>query len=367
MLTFNKKIKQKKFRMAAKRKRGFLRKFIIALLLILLAGGAIIAYELYSRVYQPNLSLGEKETTFFYISTGSNLSEVTNKLYEKNYIIDRNAFEWVAEKKNYKNHIHPGRYLLKDGMNNNELIDLLRSGKQVPVNVTFNNVRTKEDLAGKVGKRIEADSSRIIELLNDKKTVAEYGFNKLTILTMFIPNTYEFYWDTSAEEFLDRMAKEYKNFWTPQRREKAAEIDLSQSEVSILASIVQSEQALHPDERPRVAGLYINRLNRGMLLQSDPTVVYGLGDFTINRVLNKHLTFDSPYNTYMYKGLPPGPICLPEISSLKAVLNYEKHDYIFMCAKADFSGYHEFAKTLRQHNVYARRYQRELNKRRILN
>jgi len=182
---------------------------------------------------------------------------------------------------------------------------------------------------------------------------------------MFIPNTYEFYWNTSAEEFFKRMAKEYKAFWTSERIAKAKKIGLSQSEVSALASIVQAEQLFHADERSRVAGLYINRLNKGMLLQSDPTLIYALGDFTIKRVLNKHKIIKSPYNTYLNTGLPPGPINLPERSSIDAVLNYEKHDYIFMCAKEDFSGYHNFAKTNRQHEIYAAKYHRELNKRRI--
>ena len=185
-------------------------------------------------------------------------------------------------------------------------------------------------------------------------------------MTMFIPNTYEVYWNTSAEEFVKRMAREYKAFWTEQRKAQAKALNLTQSEVSILASIVQAEQSEHRDERAQVAGLYINRIKKKMRLQSDPTLIYATGDFSIKRVLNKHMQLDSPYNTYMYAGLPPGPINLPEISSIDAVLDYEKHDYIYMCAKADFSGYHNFSRSFFQHNAYAKAYRNELNRRKIM-
>jgi UPF0755 protein len=201
-------------------------------------------------------------------------------------------------------------------------------------------------------------------MLSSYDFASKYGFNEQTIMTMFIPNTYEFYWNTSADEFFERMADEYKKFWTDERKQKAKNIGLSQSEVSILASIVELETQ-KKDERPTVAGVYINRLKKKMLLQADPTVVFALGDFTINRVLKIHLETDSPYNTYKYSGLPPGPIYLPSISSIDAVLNFENHDYIYFCAKEDFSGYHNFAKTLAQHNENARKFQQALNKRKI--
>lgn len=329
---------------------------------------AYYGYDMYQRVYQPNVSLEQGDDEYFYIATGSAFNDVVNQLYEKGYIINSASFEWVAEKKsNFKNNIKPGRYRLKDGMSNNELVDLLRSGEQDPVKVTFNNVRTKQDLAGKLTKNLECDSLEVYNLLTDGEFVSKYGFNQQTILTLFLPNSYEFYWNTSAEEAIQRMAEEYKKFWTAERKAKAAALNLTQSDVAILASIVQAEQSVHSDERPKVAGLYINRLRKRMLLQSDPTLVYGLGDFSIRRVLNKHKAVESPYNTYKYAGLPPGPINLPSITSLDAVLNYEKHDYIYMCAKEDFSGYHNFATTYNQHLVYARKYQNELNKRRIYN
>ena len=251
-------------------------------------------------------------------------------------------------------------------MSNNDLVNLLRSGKQSPVKLTFNTIRTYEDLAGKVANQIEADSISLLKALRNPDLANKYGFSTATFFTLFIPNTYEFYWNTSAEEFIQRMAREYKSFWNESRRAKAKAIGLSQSEVAILASIVQAEQMSHPDERPKVAGLYLNRLKRGMRLQSDPTLVFAIGDFSINRVLNQHKSIQSPYNTYLYSGLPPGPINLPELSSLEAVLNPEQHSYLYMCAKADFSGYHHFSKTLSQHNVYAKEYQRELNRRKIM-
>jgi len=345
-----------------------IKKIIITFVFVGLLLGTYQAYQMYQNVYQPNVSLKTGKTAFFYIPTGSSFKDVVNKLYEKGYIINRVSFQWLANKKaNFKNHIHPGKYLIKQGMNNNELINLLRSGNQVMVKVTFNNVKIISELSNKITKNLECDSLTFYQLITNKKFIHKYGFNSSSILTMFLPNTYEFYWNTSAEQLFKRMAKEYKKFWTSERKAKAKKIGLSQSEVSILASIVQAEQSVHSDERPKVAGLYINRLKKKMLLQSDPTVIYGIGDFTIRRVLNKHKEKDTPYNTYLHVGLPPGPINLPSIKSLDAVLNYQHHNYLYMCAKDNFSGYHNFSKTYRQHLIYARKYQQELNKRRIYN
>lgn len=343
-----------------------LKKIIISLFLIVLFIGAYIAYDMYQQVYQPNVTLKNATDKYFYVYSDYGFDDIVHNLYEKGYIINRESFEFVSEKKSgFKTNIHSGRYLLKEGMNNNELVDLFRSGETVPVKVTFNNVRTKADLAGKISKNLECDSLEVLGLINSPEFVAKYGFNQTTILTLFLPNTYQFNWATTAEKAVKRMATEYKKFWTAERKAKAKKLNLSQSEVAILASIVQAEQTVNADERPRVAGLYINRLRIGMALQSDPTLIYGLGDFTIRRVLNKHKDVNSRYNTYKYKGLPPGPINLPNIKSLDAVLNYESHNYIYMCAKEDFSGYHNFAKNYNQHLIYARKYQRELNKRRI--
>lgn len=345
------------------KKRRQIIRIILLFILILVASAAYFSYDSYKKIYAPNVVLENSSDKYFYVRTGYDLNDLINALYEKNIVKNRSSFEWVCELKEFQT-VKPGRYKLKDGMSNNELINLLRSGNQEPVKVTFTNVRTKDQLAGKVCKNIEADSLSILELLTSSDFAAKYGFNEQTFMTLFIPNTYEFYWNTSAEEFFERMAKEYKSFWTEERKQKARNIGLSQSEVSILASIVELE-TIKKDERPRVAGVYLNRLKKRMLLQADPTVIFALGDFSINRVLKVHLQIDSPYNTYKYLGLPPGPIYLPSISSIDAVLNAEKHDYIYFCAKEDFSGYHNFAKTLSQHNVNAQKFQSALNKRKI--
>lgn len=342
------------------------RKVIVALILLGIVGGGYVAFDYYKKIYYPNVSLADKKTDFLYIPTGSSMEDVANLLYEKNYIKNRNSFLWVAEKKNYHNHVHPGKYLLRAQMSNDELINLLRSGEQVPVDVTFNNVRLIEELPGKVARKLELDSTDLLSMLKDETIAQQYGFNVVTFKTMFIPNTYRFNWNTSAEEFIERMAEEYKRFWNEERVAKARAIGLSQSEVTILASIVQAEQQIRPDERPKIAGVYLNRIRKGMRLESDPTLVFALRDFSIKRVLNKDKEIESPYNTYKYKGLPPGPINIPEPNSIDAVLNADRHDYIFMCAKEDFSGYHNFAKNLRQHNINAQKYHRALNERKVM-
>jgi len=339
------------------------KKIVTIVLVILICLGGVSAWEVYSLIYRPNVGFKADEK-YFYIPTGSIFQDVSNALVQQGIIINQTTFDWVSEQKKYKLNVKAGRYLLENGMSNNDLVNLLRSGEQESVKVTFNNVRFKEDLAGKVGKFIEADSTEIIDLLNSNAFVSKYGFNTSTFLTLFLPNTYEFWWNTSAEQFVERMTEEYKKYWTTERKQKAKNLGLSQSEVSILASIVQKETNKN-DEKPTVAGVYLNRLNRGMLLQADPTLIFANRDFTARRVLNKHKKIDSPYNTYKYKGLPPGPICLPSIRSIDAVLNAKSHSYLFFCAKADNSGYHSFATTYREHLKNAREFQRELNRRKV--
>lgn len=339
-------------------------KFVGGALLVVLLIFGFMAYEYYGRIYKANVDL-DTGSVEFYIHSTWDYNRVKKALVEENIIIDEAAFDWVAQQKQYPDLVKPGRYIILDGMSNNKLVNLLRSGEQKPIRVVIKSVRKKTQLASQVGALIEADSVEIINKLNDPSYCARLGFNTTTIFTLFIPNTYEFYWNTSADEFIDRMAKEYRRFWTDDRKAKARDLGLSQSEVSILASIVQSEQAAHADERDEVAGLYLNRLKKGMRLESDPTLIHALGDYSIKRVLNVHKQVNSPYNTYKYAGLPPGPILLPEMASLDAVLNPAKHNFIFMCAKEDFSGYHNFAVSYNQHINNANRYQRELNRRRI--
>lgn len=347
----------------AKKKKNKLKLGAILFGLVFLIA-AFLFFDYYQKIYKSVTSISE-DKAYIYIKSDWNRTDLVNYLFSEKILADTNSFIWVANQKNYLNP-KPGKYLLKSGMSNNALVNLFRSGKQEPVRLTFNTIRTFNELAGKVGGQIEADSLELINAFRNPEIAAKYGFNSLTFFTLFLPNTYEVYWNTSAEEFIKKMANEYKRFWTDERKSKAKAMGLSQSEVSILASLVQAEQMQHRDERPKVAGLYVNRLKKGMRLQSDPTLIFALGDFSIKRVLNKHKELNSPYNTYKNAGLPPGPINLPEISSLTAVLNYEKHNYLFMCAKADFSGYHNFAKTNAQHNIYANQYRRELNRRRIM-
>ncbi len=330
---------------------------IILVIIIIIAG--TLAYKAYNYAYSPNVKCGSDE--FIYIHSGSSYDDMISVLENSGCILDISSFKTVAKFKKYGEKILPGKYKLENGMSNNALVNMLRSGRQTPVNVTFISVRTLDILAVKAAANIEADSAEISQLLHNEETAQKYGFNKQTFCSMFIPNTYEFYWNTSADGFVQRMADEYKNFWNEERMAKANELGLSQSEISTLASIVESETQKN-DEKARIAGVYINRLNKGWLLQADPTVKYAVGDPTIKRILNKHLEIDSPYNTYKYIGLPPGPICIPSTSSLNAVLNYEHHNYMYFCAKEDFSGYHNFATTNAQHEANARKYHEALRK-----
>lgn len=337
---------------------------IFAVLLIL--AGGIGAYLIYTHVFQPNVELGNKEFTYLYIPTGADLQTVVDSLEAMEVLRNADAFRVVAERKNYPAHLHPGRYRITDGLSNNELVNLLRSGEQEPLNFTFTNLRTKEDVAQLAGKTLELHEDSLLSLIHNPSFLADtYGMDSISVATLFIPNTYEFMWDTDSREFLDRMAEEYKRFWTPERKAKAKELGLSQTEVATLASIVQQETYRDRD-KPRIAGVYLNRLRIGMPLQADPTLKFALREFDIRRVLNKDKEVESPYNTYKYRGLPPGPIDLPTPTTIDAVLNAEDHKYLYFVAKPDFSGYSAFSHTYSEHLRKARAYQRALNEREIL-
>jgi UPF0755 protein len=335
-------------------------------LLILIIAALVAGYQLYKTILKPNTWVPDNTETSIYVPTGSDYEDLKTILYEHGIVINRISFEWLAKKKNLANNIHPGRYLVKAGMSNDELINLLRSGEQAPVKLILNNIRTKDQFANVIAQQIEPDSLEILSLLNDSTYLILFGFDPETILSMFIPNTYEMYWNTSARKFMERMFTEYNKFWNNDRLTKAEEIGLDPEEVSVLASIVEKETNKN-DEKPTIAGVYLNRLKYGWRLQADPTVVFAWGDFSITRVLNIHKQLDSPYNTYIYYGLPPGPICIPSISSIDAVLNREDHTYMFFCAKDDFSGYHVFASTHAQHAINANKYRRALDERNIRN
>ena len=241
---------------------------------------------------------------------------------------------------------------------------MLKLGLQTPVRVSINNARIPAQLAQKLARQIDADSTAIMQVLTSPEVARGVGFDSVTLFSMFIPNTYEFYWTVTPEEFVQRMKREYDRFWTPGRDALRERSGLSRLEVMTLASIVY-EETRKTDEMPRIAGVYVNRLRKGMPLQADPTVKYAMQDFGLRRILHKHLKYESPYNTYRNKGLPPSPICMPGIDAIDAVLNYEVHDYHFFCARATFDGYHNFARTLREHNANARAYSAELNRRKI--
>ena len=339
-------------------------KKILYTLLFLTLVAAIIGFIKYRQYLGPYVEINGHEYQYIYIPKGTDIDGLFDLLNKEGILSDTASFTWLAGKKNLARHIHPGKYKIRNGSSLNGLINQLRAGKQVEVELTFNNVRTKQELAGLISRQVQCDSTELLATLFNDSLTQSYGFDTLSITAMFIPNTYKVYWAMTAEGIFARMHKEYKRFWSRDRKKKARNADLTEIEVAILASIVQ-EETVKQDEKPRVAGLYINRLNRGIALQADPTLKYALRNFAKKRIINADKKVKSKYNTYKYTGLPPGPISIPSIGSLDAVLNYESHGYIYMCAKEDFSGYHNFASTLLEHNLNARRYQKQLNKKRI--
>lgn len=325
-------------------------------------GIAIIAILIYFAfiLFVPNISPVSDDKAFLCIPDSSSFNDVINLLEKDARVFSFTTFKQASGWLHYGSKIRPGRYQLKQGMNNFQLIRLLRSGRQTPVKLSFNNIRTKEQLAGRLGKQLMADSASIINLLNDNNFLTTYHLNSNTSIALFIPNTYEVFWNINARQLFERMDKEYNKFWTDKRKAEAAEIPLTETEVSTLASIIE-EETNNKIDRPMVAGLYINRLKSGMPLQADPTVKFALGDFSIKRVLLGHLKTDSPYNTYKYAGLPPGPIRVATPAGIDAVLNYAHHNYIYMCASETLNGEHKFAVTWAEHKVNAAKYRRELN------
>lgn len=321
------------------------------------------SFYFYQVFYGANILL-DKENQTILILKEDTFDDVRNKFYDDFIINDVISFSFVAKVLGYQELVKPGLYQLKKGMSNLAAVRMLRSGDQVPVRITFNNVRLKFDLAEKITENTGIEPTEFLALLEDNNFLTQYGVNSESVMTLFLPNTYEVYWTLTATELFSKMAQEHDKFWTTKRKAKAKELKMTPIEVSILASIVQAESVKN-DERPTIAGLYLNRLKRNIPLQADPTLIYALGDFTIQRVLNEYKKVKSPYNTYLNRGLPPGPINLPTISSIDAVLNFENHNYIYMCAKEDFSGYHRFAKTLTEHNKNASLFQKALNERSI--
>lgn len=342
-----------------------MKKVILIILVLLLIVAGFVVYPYY-KVFKAkdidNIAFDSK-TKSVKIEKSILFSDLGSFLKENQIIKDKEAFDVIVNFKNYDTiSLSKGMITLKKEWTNNQLVNqlfLMRNQKRI-VNLTFGSVKNLEELAGKISISIALDSTKLSQAFNNEAIQQKYGFNSNTFLSLFIPNTYEIYYDVSSEELIKKMAKEYKKFWNEDRLAKASALNMSQSEITILASIVYEEQKVKFDEQAKIAGLYLNRLKNSWLLQADPTVKFALGDPTIKRLLYKHLEVESPYNTYRNAGLPPGLIALPEPRTIDAVLNYEKHDYFYMCAKPEYSGYHNFSKTLNQHNAYAKEYQRWL-------
>ena len=329
---------------------------------ILLMSSVLFFIKSYKSIIYPNISTAENYSLYIY--SNDDFETIKNKLYSDSLVINKKSFEWVAKKLDYPKYIKSGHYIIKDGMSNRHLLNMLRSGSQTPVKFTFNNIRTLEQLAARIDEQLELDSLAVLNAIKGNATLKKMGFDKENFAALFIPNTYELYWNIDANEFVEKMINEYNKFWNEERINKAKSLNITPIEVSILASIVDKETA-KVSEMPRIAGVYINRLKKNWALQADPTLVFAIGDFEIKRVLDIHKEIESPYNTYKYIGLPPGPICIPSIAAIDAVLNAEKHKYFYFCANSDMSGYHVFARNMKEHNMNAEKYRKALNKRRI--
>ena len=338
-----------------------LKKIITIASVILMSGLLIYSGIVANQIFSKNTKFSENEL-YVQIPTGSTYEDVQQIIAP--FVENMNRFEMVASKRSYPENVKPGRFLLIKGMNSYQLVKALRSN--VPVKLAFNNQERLEDFAGRVSSQIEPDSLLLLNTFKDSIFLKENGFNEENVFVMFIPNTYEVYWNISAEKFRDKMIKEYHNFWNKERIEKAEKQGLTPVEATILASIVHKE-SVKKDERPRIAGVYLNRMRLEMPLQADPTVIYAIkkrdNDFqqVIKRVFYNDLFLNSPYNTYKVTGLPPGPIAMPDITALDAVLNPEKNDFIYFCASVERFGYHEFAATLPEHNLNAKKYSDWIN------
>ncbi|MBR4936791.1 MAG: endolytic transglycosylase MltG [Bacteroidaceae bacterium] len=303
-------------------------------------------------------------TEVLFIDRDDTSDSVFHKLKQYSHSHSMMALHLLAHVDHYEERLHTGRYEVEPSISTFALMRRLLHGRQSPVRLTIPTVHTMKHLAKRLSKHLEADSATLAEAFTDPAFCEKHGCDTATLPCLFIPNTYEVYWDITPDQLAQRMKRESEKFWTTVRKNKAEKARLTPEEVITLASIVEKETA-NNQEKPDIAGLYLNRLRKGMKLQADPTVKFALQDFGLRRILNKHLTCDSPYNTYVYAGLPPGPICLPSIASIDAVLNHTEHNYIYMCAKEDFSGTHNFAATYEEHKANARKYVQALNERGI--
>lgn len=340
------------------------RRIILSILCaIILLGAAAVAtayYLFYSPTFHP------KATVYIYVDRDDTADSVYHKIDVAAGHPRMVGLKLLAKQRQYERRVRTGRYAIRPKESAYQLMSHLLSGHQEPINLTIGSDRFLERMAGRVGRKLMVDSAEIMRYLTDTAVVRQLGYTAETLPALFLPDTYQVYWDVSVEKLIARMQKEYSRFWNAEREAKAKELGMSKVEVATLASIVE-EETNNRQEKPVVAGLYINRLKRGMPLQADPTVKFALQDFALRRITFDHLRTDSPYNTYLYPGLTPGPIRIPSKEGVDAVLNYTRHHYLYMCAKEDFSGTHNFASTLSEHNANARRYQQALNRRKIYN
>jgi UPF0755 protein len=328
------------------------------------------SYYFYQVFFTSNIATDGKRVVVR-IHPGQGYRATMDSIEATGAIVDKLSFNFVAKLKHYDEHVKPGLYELTEGLTNLQLINRLRAGEQTPVKFTIRPVRLRRLLTARLDREFAGRRGEFDSLLRDPAFVKslDLGLDTTTVISLFLPDTYEAWWTTPPVSVIQKMKSAYERYWTPERRAKADELGLTLAQVSTLAAIVQGEQQLHVDEQPRIAGVYLNRLRRGMLLQADPTVVYAVGsrtgDFMIRRVTGEMLKTDSPYNTYRVKGLPPGPIMIPTKGALNAVLNAEDHKYLYFCAKEDFSGYHNFAATPAEHQANARRYRTALDQKGI--
>ena len=342
-----------------------MKKIIFIIVLIFISFGIAAGYHFYKIFYEKNTSF-DQEYVHLIIPTNSTKDQLLDSI--SNYVEDLSKFIKAANHKDYFSNFKSGRFKIEKDFNNNEIINSIRS-KNIPINITFNNIQTLNQLMGEIASKIEADSTSLLNAFNDKSFLNNLKLNEDSVFSLFIPNTYQFFWNTNAIQFRDRIVNEFDIFWNENRLENSKKIDLNPHEVITLASIVQMETP-KVDERPTVAGVYLNRLEKRMKLQADPTIIYTIKkrdgfDTKIRRVLYKDLRIKSPYNTYLNRGLPPGPIITPDISAIEAVLNPREHSFLYFVADVENPGYHMFSRTNAEHNRKKRQYTDWLRKKNI--
>lgn len=328
------------------------------ILLIIFAAILLLAAYAAWSLFGPTISAPEGK--YFYIHTGATYDEVKEQLNEQKIIKSVFFFDRLSKQVKYNTRIKPGRYEIKDGMSLVKLVRMLKAGNQSPVRFVINKIRTKEDLAGKIGQQFEVDSTEVTNFLTSNDSLAPYHVDTNTVMTIIIPNSYMLWWNSSLKNIIKRLNTQKELFWEGRRTAKAAAMNLTPDQVYTMASIVE-EETNKQDDKGLIASVYLNRINKGMKLEADPTVKYAMRNFALKRILHGHLQYPSLYNTYLHTGLPPGPIATPSINTIDAVLDAPKTDYLFFVAKPDFSGYSNFASSYQEHLVFAKAYQRALD------